>query len=210
LNGGYLGTRINLIKAMLKNDSRLVWINQYENLFNVEAHRRTTATEILKRFPNPDFVFVGAGTTGTLGGVSSELREKAPNARIIAVDSIGSVTFGGLPGKRRIPGLGTSTPPPIRQYSSFDDMLMIPEAETILMCRCLARQGILLGGSSGTVLAGVERYAERITSNACVVAISPDMGDRYADTIYNDEWVNTYFPELGEETDYLVASCDVL
>ncbi|MFZ6771670.1 2,3-diaminopropionate biosynthesis protein SbnA [Undibacterium sp. SXout7W] len=200
VNGGYLETRIELIKSMIKLDSRLVWINQYENIENVRAHRLTTATSILKHFPNPDFIFVGAGTTGTLGGVSSELRERAPNARIIAVDSVGSVTFGGLAGKRYIPGLGTSTPPPIRRHSSFDKMLMIPEVETIVMCRRLVRQGILLGGSTGTVLAGVGRYADLIHAGACVVAISPDLGDRYADTIYNDEWVNTRFPNLLRES----------
>lgn len=205
-NGGYLGTRISLIKTMLKEDDSLVWINQYQNKYNVDAHKNTTAKEILKHYPSPDFVFIGAGTTGTLGGVSRELRERTPATRIVAIDSVGSVTFGGAPGKRRIPGLGTSSPPPIRELAQFDDLLMIPESATIATCRRLARRGLLLGGSSGTVLAGVASYAARIPADSCVVAISPDLGDRYADTIYSDDWVRTHFPELAEALSTLPAS----
>lgn len=195
-NGGYLGTRIDLIKAMLDRDDRLVWINQYENPENVRAHYLTTGQELLERFPRPDHVFVGAGTTGTLGGVSAALREKSPSTRIVAVDSEGSVTFGRPAGKRHIPGLGTSRKPPIGLLSSFDDLLVVSERDTVAMCRRLAREGLLLGGSSGTVLAGVAAYATRIPAGACVVAISPDLGERYLDTIYNDDWVRDHFPGL--------------
>ncbi|AVU37924.1 TPA: 2,3-diaminopropionate biosynthesis protein SbnA [Serratia marcescens] len=195
-NGGYLATRINLIKSLLKQDADLLWVNQYENEENVHAHYCSTAPEILAQFPEPDYVFIGAGTTGTLGGVSRYLREKAPKTKIIAVDSQGSITFGQPAGKRLIPGLGTSNPPAIRQYSSFDELLMIPELDTVRMCRQLAQQGMLLGGSSGTVLCGVQRYASAIPPGACVVAISPDMGDRYVDTLYNPDWVNEHFPEM--------------
>lgn len=195
-NGGYLGTRIELIKSMLDKDPSLVWINQYENLNNVQAHYHQTGPEILHRFPKPDFVFVGSGTTGTLGGVSRYLGEHSPSTTIVAVDSEGSVTFGGRPGKRHIPGLGTSEPPAIREHSMFDELLMVGEAEAIRMCHRLAKEGVFLGGSSGTVLAGVQAYAHRIAAGACVIAISPDMGDRYIDTVYDMDWVGKHFPEL--------------
>ena len=80
-NGGYLATRINLIKSLLKQDADLLWVNQYENEENVHAHYCSTAPEILAQFPEPDYVFIGAGTTGTLGGVSRYLREKAPKTK---------------------------------------------------------------------------------------------------------------------------------
>lgn len=193
-NGGFLGSRIDLIQAMLQEDERLVWINQYENINNVEAHAMTTAPSILRKFPSPDYVFIGSGTTGTLGGVSRYLREHSPRTKIIAVDSVGSVTFDRPAGKRYIPGLGTSRPPPIREYSDFDTLLLVAEEDTLRMCHGLAKKGVLLGGSSGTVLSGVQQFAKHILPTACVVAISPDMGDRYIDTIYNDEWVNQHFP----------------
>lgn len=198
-NGGFLASRIKLIKEMLSKDAKLFWINQYENKENVQAHYLLTGPEILTSFPSPDYVFVGAGTTGTLGGVSRYLREYSPKTKIIAVDSQGSVTFGQPAGKRLIPGLGTSYPPAIRSYSRFDELLMVPEQDTVAMCHRQARCGLLLGGSSGTVLCGIERYATRIPPGSCVVAISPDMGDRYIDTIYNPVWVATHFPALVPE-----------
>lgn len=195
-NGGFLGTRIALIKAMQKSDSELVWTNQYENFENIEAHYFSTGPQILRQFAKPDFVFIGAGTTGTLGGVSRYLRRHSPKTKIIAVDSVGSVTFGFPSGKRYIPGLGTSQPPPIQKYSDYDDIIMVDERKAVTMCRRLAHIGMLLGGSSGTILAGIVEKANTLPSDACIVAISPDMGDRYVDTIYNDAWVEQHFPGL--------------
>lgn len=199
-NGGYLATRIDLIREMLAADPSLVWLNQYENLSNVEAHYESTGREILDRFPKPDYVFVGVGTTGTLGGVSRRIRQHAPCTKIVAVDAQGSVTFGGLPGKRRIPGLGTSTPPPIRVHSRYDELLMVPEIQALSVCHEFARRGLLLGGSTGTVLAAIRQYESRIERDACVVAISPDMGDRYLDTIYNEDWCRSHFGQANLES----------
>ena len=199
-NGGYLATRIDLIREKLTADPTLVWLNQYENLSNVEAHYESTGREILDRFPMPDYVFVGAGTTGTLGGVSRRIREYAPRTKIIAVDAQGSVTFGGVAGKRHIPGLGTSTPPLIRAHSSFDELLTVSETETLSVCHEFARRGLLLGGSTGTVLAAIRQYKSRIERDACIVAISPDMGDRYLDTIYSEEWCQSHFGQTKRET----------
>lgn len=195
-NGGFLGTRIALIKSMQETDCELVWTNQYENVENVEAHYFSTGPEILRQFAKPDFVFIGAGTTGTLGGVSRYLREHSPDTKIIAVDSLGSVTFGFPSGKRYIPGLGTSQPPPIKKYSDFDDIIMVDERKAVTMCRRLAQRGLLLGGSSGTVIAGVLEMEDTMPGDACIVVVSPDMGDRYVDTIYNDTWVEQHFPGL--------------
>ena len=192
-NGGYLGSRIKLINSMLSTQENLIWLNQYENHANVESHY-TTADEILQQFKFVDYVFVGAGTTGTLGGVSAHMKTHSPNTKIIAVDTVGSVTFNNPPGKRFIPGLGTSKPPLIRKYSSYDELLIIPEIDTVRMCHKLAQRGLLLGGSSGTVLCGIEKYSQCINANQIVIAICPDMGDRYVDTIYNQDWVRDKFP----------------
>jgi cysteine synthase A len=204
-NGGFLGSRIALIKSMLADDPTLVWINQYENLNNVETHYLTTGPEILREFPAPDYVFVGAGTTGTLGGVSKYLREHSVNTRVIAVDSQGSVTFGRRAATRHIPGLGTSQPPPIRSLSSFDDLVMVPEEDTIRMCHDMARRGVMLGGSSGTVLCAIKQYASKIRGDACVVGISPDLGDRYIDTVYNATWLAERFPGFSNKNASLLA-----
>jgi 2,3-diaminopropionate biosynthesis protein SbnA len=197
-NGGFLNTRIALIEDMLAADPDLLWVNQYANPANKAAHIRWTAPEILRAFPNLEFLFVGAGTTGTLMGCAEYIRRAAPWVKIVAVDTEGSVTFGFPPGKRYIPGLGTSRVPELADRSLIDDIVMVPEAETIDLCRWLVRdQGWLVGGSTGTVLAGIRRWSNRIRPGSTVVAISPDFGERYLDLIYNDEWVESHFAQAG-------------
>jgi len=196
-NGGFLNTRIALIKQMVSADPNLIWVNQYANPSNKAAHARWTAPEILRAFPNLDVLFIGAGTTGTLMGCAEYFRRVAPRVQIVAVDSEGSVTFGYPPGKRYIPGLGTSRVPELADENLIDDIVMVPEVETVALCRWLVRdQGWLVGGSTGTVLAGVRRWAHRIHANSTVVAISPDFGERYLDLIYDDQWVNAHFAQL--------------
>lgn len=189
-NNGFLATRIAHIKAQVAADPRYVWLNQYENPANPAAHARTTAHAIARQFGHVDYLFVGAGTTGTLMGCLQYFRRHHPATRIIAVDSVGSVTFGTPPGRRYIPGLGTSQRPGIFDAQGVHALEMVPEAQTVTMCRHLAKsRGLLVGGSTGTVVAGVHAWRDRIPAGAVVVALSPDWGERYLDTVYDDEWV---------------------
>jgi N-(2-amino-2-carboxyethyl)-L-glutamate synthase len=188
-NGGFLHTRIDYVRRRLAENPKLVWLNQYANRANAAAHRDETATEVLAGFGAPDWLFVGAGTTGTLMGCVERFRD-IPATAVVAVDAVGSVTFGGAPAPRRIPGLGTSRRPEIfRDDGSFHKVL-VAEPDTIRVCRRVARDyGLLVGGSTGTVLAAVEAFGERIAPDSIALAISPDLGDRYLDTIYSDEWI---------------------
>lgn len=95
--GGLLGARIDHVSALCAADDRYVWLNQYTNPANWKAHYHTTAPAIARRFPHLDVLFVGAGTTGTLMGCARYFRDSHHRARIIAVDTVGSVTFGGPP-----------------------------------------------------------------------------------------------------------------
>ncbi|WP_099271290.1 2,3-diaminopropionate biosynthesis protein SbnB [Pseudomonas sp. ICMP 561] len=193
-NGGYLGTRIALIRQKVAADPRYVWLNQYENAANPRAHARTTAQSIGRHFGHVDYLFVGAGTTGTLMGCVQYFRRHHPATTIVAVDSVGSVTFDTPPGKRFIPGLGTSQRPPIFNAEGIHYLEMVPEERTIAMCRLLARsKGLLVGGSTATVIAAVHAWRERIEPGSVVVALSPDWGERYLDTLYDDHWVEQRF-----------------
>jgi N-(2-amino-2-carboxyethyl)-L-glutamate synthase len=195
-NGGFLQSRIDYIQRQLAANPSLIWINQYANPGNPRAHACSTALEILREFPRVDYLFVGAGTCGTVMGCSEVFRRESPRTRIIAVDAEGSVTFGGRPGPRKIPGLGTSRRPEIADATRVDEVLVISERKTIAMCRELGRRyGILLGGSSGTVLTGLRERLVRAAAGKVAVAIAPDSGERYLDSIYNDEWVSRHFPE---------------
>ncbi|NTG02971.1 2,3-diaminopropionate biosynthesis protein SbnA [Rhizobium rhizogenes] len=192
-NHGYLQSRLSLIARRIEQDPALVWTNQYANADNKGAHSRWTGPEILREFPDLDVLVIGAGTTGTLMGCAEYVRQAAPNVRIFAVDAEGSVTFGHPAGKRFIPGLGTSRRPELADPTLVDDILLIPEAETVSMCHWLLdKHQWLLGGSTGTVLAGVRRLAPLLRPSETVVAISPDMGERYLDTVYNEEWLSRH------------------
>ncbi|MFC9286145.1 2,3-diaminopropionate biosynthesis protein SbnA [Streptomyces sp. NPDC057052] len=193
-NGGYLGTRIAHIHRMTEADPGLVWLNQYANPANAQAHARRTATSILKNIGHVDVLVVGAGTTGTLMGCTRHFRAFSPWTRIVAVDTTGSVTFGGPPGLRHIPGLGTSRRPELCRPDQVDEVVLVDEPDAVRMCRRLARgHGLPAGGSTGSVLAALESMADRIPAGSRVVALSPDMGDRYVKTIYDDMWVADTF-----------------
>ena len=193
-SGGYLQSRIDYISSRLAEEPSLLWLNQYANPSNVAAHRKYTVTEILAGSGAPDWLFVGTGTAGTLLGCASHLRDLGLPTRVVAVDAVGSVTFGGAPGRRWIPGLGASRRSEIYHDDGSFQKALVAELDTVRMCRLVARRyGLLLGGSTGTVLAAVEGFRGRIDPGSNVLAISPDMGDGYLDTIYDDEWVEEKF-----------------
>lgn len=193
-NGGYLASRIKFIQELIQKDTDFIWINQYANIENPVAHYALTGKEILEAFPDLDYLFIGAGTTGTLMGCAALFREKSPSTKIIAIDSAGSVTFGFPPKKRHIPGLGTSRRPEIVNEELIDEILLVDEADAVKMCRWMMNTyGLFLGGSSGTVLQGIRSYENRLLYGSKVLTISPDFGHKYINTVYNDEWVQEKF-----------------
>lgn len=189
-NGGYLGSRISYIQQRLADEPNLYWLNQYANPGNPAAHEQTTAPSVLREFGKVDYLFLGVGTGGTLMGCVDYFRRRSPQTRIIAVDTVGSVNFEAVSGIRHIPGLGTSQRPPLLDKHAPDEIVLIPEWETVRECRWLATNtGLLAGGSTGTVLAAVRRQADLIPPDATVVAIAPDLGERYLNSVYDDDWV---------------------
>jgi N-(2-amino-2-carboxyethyl)-L-glutamate synthase len=198
--GGMLGARIAYVKKLCASDPRYVWLNQYSNEGNWQAHYRRTAPAIVRQFPHLDVLFVGAGTTGTLMGCARYLREWHRPVRIVAVDTVGSVTFGGPSGRRMIPGLGTSVRPPLLDESYVDEVVLVEEADTIRSCHRLASRGFMFGGSTGTVVSGATEWlAEHGEHDLTAVAIAPDLGERYLETVYQPEWVDEFYGEDVEE-----------
>jgi 2,3-diaminopropionate biosynthesis protein SbnA len=190
-SGGFLLNRIKKVKELLQQLPNIYWVNQYQNPYNCEAYYATLGNEIVSEMENIDFVFVGVSSGGTITGISQKIKEKFPNAKIIAVDIIGSVIFGGPPKKRYIPGIGSSMKPVILDSAKIDDVVMIDEVSTIEACyELLERYHVFCGGSSGSVIAGIKSYFEKnkINKMTNVVTIFPDRGERYFNTIYNPEW----------------------
>ncbi|MEU7134377.1 2,3-diaminopropionate biosynthesis protein SbnA [Streptomyces sp. NPDC046261] len=192
---GLLGARLERVGRLCAEHRDFYWLNQYANPGNWTAHYQTTGPQIAKAFPELDVLFVGAGTTGTLMGCARFFRETNPSVTIVGVDAVGSVNFGGEPGTRMIPGLGTSVRPEILDDSYVDDTVLVPEIDTVRACRALLREGFLLGGSTGTVLSGAARWlaANRPGGQLTAVAIAPDLGERYLDTVYHDAWVRDVY-----------------
>jgi cysteine synthase A len=108
----------------------------------------------------------------------------------VAVEPVGSVTFGGAPGKRHIPGIGTSERPALADLAKPDRILTVSEERTVEACLSFARDyHMLVGGSTGSVLSAVQQMAPEFERGDTIVAISPDLGDKYLDTIYDPAWV---------------------
>ena len=193
--GGLLGARKAYVRQLCQTDRRFLWLNQYENPAAWMVHHDTTALEIAKEFPDLDVLFVGTGTGGTLMGCARYFKQNARNVRVVAVDAAGSVNFGGPAGPRLIPGLGASLPAPALDLDLVDDIVSVSETDTIRACRALCARGFLFGGSTGTVVSGAMSWLGRHDPGRSLrsLAIAPDLGDRYLDTVYDDRWVIDHF-----------------
>lgn len=189
--GGYLKTRVRRAQELARDSEDGVWVNQYANNLNWQAHYEGTGAEIMAQADGPIDVLVAAvSTTGTIMGISRRLREQHPELRVVAVDAVGSVIFGGQPGPRELPGFGSSRVPELLCADEIDEVISVDDAESAHGCRRLAREeGIVAGGSSGAVVAAIDRLAEDLPSGSRIVTVLPDRGDRYLDLVFDDAWV---------------------
>lgn len=186
--GGYLKTRLAMVDRLCATLPHSYWPNQYGNPDAVDAHYRLTAGEICADFPALDYVFIGVSTAGTITGVSRRLKERYPNVRVIAVDTEGSVIFGGAPRPRHIPGIGASIVPQFLSQARIDGVVKIPEREAVAACReLLDEHGLLVGGSSGSTFAAVKRYASRM-AGATALFLCADRGTPYLETVFDPGW----------------------
>jgi cysteine synthase A len=206
---GFLGARLDRVRELLESDDRFVWLNQYSNSNAWKAHFRTTGPAIARQFPQLDVLFVGAGTTGTLMGCARFFRQWHRRVRIVAVDSVGSIAFGAQPARRMIPGLGTGVRPELLDESLVDDVVWVEESDTVRSCHRLARRGFLFGGSTGTVVSGATSWLRRHDrcDELTAVALAPDLGERYLDTVYQANWVQElYGYDVLEEPEFTGSS----
>ena len=195
--GGYLKTRLQRVQTLCQTLPQTLWINQYANQRNWQAHAYGTGNEIIADLDSPiDCLMVAVSTSGTILGVARRLRQVFPQLRVIAVDAVGSVIFGGPPQPRKIPGIGSSIVPDLLNCAEIDDVVYVSDRESAQGCRALvAAEGILAGGSSGSVIAALMKLQPSFPRSYRVLTILPDRGERYLDLVYSDEWV-AQLPEL--------------
>lgn len=190
-HGCYLDARLDRVAELCRELPDSIWINQYANERSWQAHYHGTAAEILADLDRPlDCLVAPVSTTATLLGLARRLRGTFPRLRVIAVDAAGSVIFGGPPGPRHVPGLGAGRRPELLAPGEIDEVVYVTDREAVAGCRALAAsEGILAGGSSGAVVATIERLRPRLPGHWQVLTILPDRGDRYLDQVYDDAWV---------------------
>jgi cystathionine beta-synthase len=181
--------------------------NQFTNLANPEMHYRSTGPEIWDQTDGKVTVFVcGVGTGGTLTGVARYLKERNPDVRVVGADPVGSVLSGGSPQPWKVEGIGEDFVPKTFNGQLVDDWVQVGDAESFHTARELARrEGMLLGGSSGTAVAAALRYARRLTASDVVVVICADTGRNYMSKCFNDQWLAENKLQWGEQTSQSVG-----
>lgn len=176
------------------------WFNQYDNLANTEAHYESTGPEIWKQTEGKiTHLVVGVGTGGTVSGTARFLKEQNANIKIWGIDTYGSVfkkyhETGIFDEKEIYPyiteGIGEDILPKNVDFSLIDHFEKVSDKDGALAARRLAREeGILLGYSAGSALAGLWQLKDRLTADDVVVIIFHDHGSRYVGKIFNDDWM---------------------
>jgi cystathionine beta-synthase len=165
--------------------------NQFANMANPEIHYRTTGPEIWEQTDGKITVFVaGVGTGGTMSGVARYLKEMNPDIKIIGADPDGSVLSGGTPKAWKVEGIGEDYVPKTFNGQLVDEWIRVGDAESFRVARELARrEGLLLGGSTGTIVAAALRYARRLGPTHLVVALGADTGRNYLSKFFDDDWL---------------------
>jgi len=190
----------SVAEKLSKEIPNSVWLNQYDNPSNAQAHYESTGPEIWEQTEGKiTHLIVGVGTGGTISGTAKYLKEKNPNVKIWGVDTYGSVfkkyhETGEFDEKEIYPyiteGIGEDILPENVDFSVIDHFEKVTDKDGAVMARRLAREeGILLGYSCGSAMAGLHQLKDKLTKDDVVVIIFHDHGSRYIGKIYNDDWM---------------------
>lgn len=204
----------SVAKRLHEETKGSVYINQYFNDLNVEAHYKTTGPEIWEQTNGlVTHVVACTGTGGTLSGIAKYLKEKNPNIRILGIDAYGSVIKKYHETKEfdvneiypyRIEGLGKNLIPSTTEFDLIDKFVKVTDEDSAHMTRAIAKtEGLFVGYTSGAVMQAVKQYAEEseFTKDSNVILIFPDHGSRYMSKVYSDEWMNSqgFFDSVNTE-----------
>ena len=176
------------------------WCNQYDNLSNRQAHYESTGPEIWRQTAGKiTHMITGVGTGGTISGTGRFLKEQNPNIKIWGIDTYGSVLkkyheTRQFDEKEIYPyiteGIGEDIIPKNIDFDIIDHLEKVTDKDGALMARRLAREeGIMLGYSAGSALAGLIQLKDQLTPEDIVVVVIHDHGSRYVGKIYNDDWM---------------------
>lgn len=186
-------------KRIVRETPNSILANQYYNPKNPEAHYKTTGPEIWEQTDGQiDYFVCAIGTGGTISGAGKYLKEQNPNIKVIGIDPKGSILREYFYTKKyspvfktyKVEGIGQDFLPGVLHFQFIDEIITVDDKESFLVARRLTREeGIFVGGSAGTAMAGALKVAERLTEKDVMVVILPDTGERYLSKIYNDDWM---------------------
>ena len=190
----------SVAERLHKETPNSIFVNQYDNLSNRKAHYLSTGPEIWEQTEGRITHFVvGVGTGGTISGVGKYLKEKNPDIKIIGIDTYGSVfkkyhETGEFDENEIYPyiteGIGEDILPKNVDFDVIDHFEKVTDKDGALMTRRLAREeGIFVGNSAGSAVAGIIQLADRFKKEDVVVVLFHDHGSRYVGKIFNDDWM---------------------
>jgi len=208
-------------RRIAKETPNAIYLNQYDNLSNREAHYRTTGPEILEQMPQIDALVGGMGTGGTICGSARFLKEKKSSIKVIVADPIGSIIYDYFKtGKQQGParpykmeGIGEDFIPKNFDFSVVDDVIQVEDKESFLITRdLLTKEGMYCGVSAGAAVCAAMKWAKSLgeaARNKNILVIIPDSGNRYQSKVFNDDWMREAGfldkPSLGTVGDLLAS-----
>ena len=204
----------SVAKRLHEETKGSVYINQYFNQLNIDAHYKSTGPEIWEQTSGKITHLVAcSGTGGTISGTAKYLKEQNPNIRILGVDAFGSVLKKYHETKEfdndeiypyRIEGLGKNLIPTATDFDIIDKFTKVTDEASAHKAREIAKkEGLFVGYTSGATIQAVEQFAEEgeFSENSNVVIIFPDHGSRYMSKVFSDDWMNEqgFFDSINEE-----------
>lgn len=191
--GGWQRARLERLREMLRANPSAFWPRQYDNAIFQTTYAEETAEELVASLGEIAAFVATVGSGSSISGTARALRKLSPGVRIVAVDAAGSVQFHQPERPRKQSGHGNSIIAGNIDYRAIDDVHWVSDGEAFHACRELARrEGIFAGGSSGAAYIAASWMAEQCAAGTNVVALFPDRGDRYAGTIYNDDYLRQH------------------
>ena len=204
----------SVAKRLHEETKGSIYINQYFNQLNIDAHYKSTGPEIWEQTNGKiTHLIACSGTGGTISGAAKYLKEKNPNIRILGVDAFGSVLKKYHETKEfdaeeiypyRIEGLGKNLIPTATDFDLIDHFMKVTDEESAHTTREIAKkEGLFVGYTSGAVMQAIKQYSEEgeFNENSNVIAIFPDHGSRYMSKVFCDDWMNEqgFFDSINAE-----------
>ena len=189
----------DLAERIARETPGAYFINQFGNPDNPAAHEFGTGPEILRQMDGQlDAIVFGCGSSGTMTGLSRCFAAHSPQTELVLADPVGSIltqyinegTLSTKSGSWLVEGIGEDFLPGISDFSRVKKAYAISDRESFLTARdLLAKEGVLGGSSTGTLLAAALKYCREQTVPKRVVVLVPDTGNKYLSKMYNDYWM---------------------